>query len=110
MADTKISNLNSLAVADDTDLFAIVDMLAFPIETKKITLANLKASILPLASIIENTLLNVLIVLGDFTIEGDSSMSIINMTTTASNRIIQSVTVNSNGELIILSSATLEVS
>jgi hypothetical protein len=57
----------------------------------------------------ENTLLNVLSVSGDFTIDGDSSIRIKNVITTANNYIIQTVTINSDGELIIGSSSTLEV-
>lgn len=58
---------------------------------------------------IENTLINTLNVSGDFTIDGDSSIRIINAITSANNTIIQSVTINSDGELIIGSSSTLEV-
>lgn len=45
MADTKISNLTPLTIAEDADLFAIVDMSALPIETKKISFLNLRTSL-----------------------------------------------------------------
>ena len=45
MADQKISELTEKTTLHDTDLMPMVDTEATPIETKKITGANLKAQI-----------------------------------------------------------------
>lgn len=57
----------------------------------------------------ENTLLNTIVITGDFTIFGDQSIKIINIATSANNKFMQSITINGDGELIIGNSATLEV-
>lgn len=44
MADQKISALNAKTTVHDTDLFALVDIVAAPDETKKITGAHMKAA------------------------------------------------------------------
>jgi hypothetical protein len=43
MADTKISNLTPIVTVDDTDVFPVVDVSGS--ETKKVTLSNLKSSL-----------------------------------------------------------------
>jgi hypothetical protein len=50
MADKKITALTALTTLDDADLFAVVDDVAGTPITKKITAANVKAGLAPLAS------------------------------------------------------------
>lgn len=50
MADKKITALTALTTLDDADLFAVVDDVAGTPVTKKITAANVKAGLAPLAS------------------------------------------------------------
>lgn len=50
MADKKITELTALTTLDDADLFAVVDDVAGTPVTKKITAANVKSGLAPLAS------------------------------------------------------------